>query len=454
MRRIKTAVCLSALLCAIGAWGYGADDNSDQNVHYVLNNGLQVVLDARPGSPLVHVVFAIGIGSRDEKAGQNGLVHLLEHVMLMGGTQSISETEFAARLRASGVYFNAHTDHDLMTLEFTLTPDHLDEVITLAKEKLFSTDFSAETLEREKKAIAEEINQINDDPVQHGRQIIVANLFAGHPYGLPVHGDNEVVCAAEADDLESFYKRFFVPANMSLAVTGGFEPAPLRQIIDNTFAIMDGGVKVNRSLPEVKAMEKNNEALIRMDVEGYHLFFGFLAPTQHDDDRLAFDMVAQIFGRGYNPLLNQALRASGRHLPVSVNPMYMTLDGGGIYLIHIRSDGNHISRIRRDMKRFFIQAARMPFSIDDIPPDQRLGAIDYMQNALTHLKMMYYSFRENGISLASAYARSLLLEKGKSKENYLIRLARLKSKDLNKAIDRFLVSEQVSELIIAPLEEK
>ncbi len=435
-------------------WSAGTEDSVDQNAYLALDNGLQLVVDSRPGSKLIHAVFAIGLGSRDEKEGENGLVHLLEHVMLLGGTKTISAPEFAFRLRSNGVYFNAHTDHDLMTLEFTFTPGHLEDVLKLAREKLFFVDFSQETLDREKKAIIEEINQINDDPMKRGRQMIMSSLFGDHAYARPVYGDVNVVEAAVPETLVDVYRRHFVPGNMSLAITGGVDLKRAQELVRLYYSEFEKGEELLRDSVPPLEFRKNEEMALTMDIEGHHLLIGFPAPAMNDPSRLAFDMVVQIFGRGYNPLLRQALRSSGRSLVETVNPAFLTMERAGLYLIHIRCEEDKITRIKRDALQFFVRAARMPFTLSDVPPNQRQGAIDHIENALTHLKMSFYSFQENGMALASAYARSLLLQKENHDDDYLTRLSRLKSRELNKVIDRYLVGRRFSVLVIKPMEKR
>lgn len=453
MKRITSTVlgCL-VLISAVGR--IAAQENRDQNLYYTLDNGLQVILEARPGDPLAHVAFAIGLGSRDEKESENGLVHLLEHVMLLGGTRDIPAARFAARLRSGGVYFNAHTDHDLMTLEFTLTPDHLEEVLSLAKEKLSACDFVPETVEREKKAILEEINQIQDNPRLRGQQMILHSLFSGHAYARPVYGSVDVVTRADPAVLQAMYRRHFVPGNMSLAVIGGIDAERTQKLIQTLFSGLAAGEKVIRDLAQCRPPEKNDEMTLEMDIQEHHLFLGFAAPSLNDPSRLAFDMVVQILGGGYNPMLRSVLRGNGRGLVESVDPSFITLERGGAYLIHIRCDGDHINSIKRDILQFFTRAARMPFTLDDIHPSQRFGAIDSIQNALTHMTMNYHSFQENGLALATAYARSLLLQKENDSDDYLTRLSRLKSRQLNRVIDQVLAGNKFSQLVIRPLEKK
>lgn len=452
MKRIIWFLLLCLLI--IGYLGAEEETGKASQIHFTtLDNGLSVLLDPHPGSPLVHVAVAIGLGSRDEKEGENGLVHLLEHVMLLGGSRTIPAEAFSSRLRSAGVYFNAHTDHDLMTLEFTLTPAFLPEVLDLAREKLFSTLMIEETLNREKRAIAEEINQLSDDPLARGRQEILSGLFAGHAYARPIQGDMTVIEKVQPAELEAWYHRYFVPNNMALAVIGGVDASAM-DLISSRLGNVPAGPAVDRRLPLAQKPTRMVERALTMDIEENHLFLGYPAPPQADKSRLAFDLLAQILGRGINPLMCQALRAVNPDLVQSFNLQYIPLDQAGLLFIHIRTEGNKIGRLRRDISRFFVDIARMPFAIEDLHPRMRQGAVDHMANAVTHLRMLYHSFQENGLSLASAYARSLMMQKEDQSDPYLTRLSKLKSRDLNRVVDTFLAGMNHVVVHIGPMEKK
>lgn len=453
MKRKNGTILIFLVLFTWSTGGTAAQEEGVGNHYFTLKNGMQAIVESRPQTPLVHLVFSVGLGSRDEKAEENGFVHLIEHVMLLGGTKQMAADEFSGRLRAGGVYFNAHTDHDLLTLEFTLIPARLEEVLDLAREKLFATEFTPEIVEREKKAIFEEIRQINDDPMARGQQMVIAGIFADHPYARPVYGDPGVIAGAVPEALEKMYRRYFTAGNMALAVVGGIEADAVKDLIEKTFSGFPAGERVDRSLPPPPEIPKTRQMNLEMDVNESHLFLGFPAPARNDESRLAFDMVVQIFGRGYNPLLRAVLRSTGRDLVESVDPSFIPLDHAGLYLIHIRCRDGMISVIKREILQFFTRAARMPFSLDDMLPSQRSAAVDHLDNALTHLTMSYHSFQENGLSLAAAYARSMLLQPEKNQENYLVRLSRLKSRQINRAIDKILAGSRYVQVVIGPKEK-
>ena len=57
-----------------------------------LDNGLTIVVAPSTQIPKVSMQMWYGVGSKDEKSGEKGLAHLLEH-MIFKGTQKMSESD-------------------------------------------------------------------------------------------------------------------------------------------------------------------------------------------------------------------------------------------------------------------------------------------------------------------------------------------------------------------------
>ncbi len=218
-----------AALCLQGA-------EQQKNKYFTLDNGLQIYLQERHQLPLINVVFAVDMGSKDETPGTNGIVHLLEHLVLLGSTASYRGPVLIKEIRKKGAYFNAHTDHDVMTLEFSLPAKHLDYVLDVVKEKIFALKFDQKEIEREKEVIIEEIHRIMDDPMRLGTSLALQGLFRGHAYGKPVFGDSEVIKKAGREQLAAFYRKYFVPRNCALSIVGDFDTAAAAAKIKQKFS--------------------------------------------------------------------------------------------------------------------------------------------------------------------------------------------------------------------------
>ena len=74
----------------------------------VLSNGVRIVSEAMPHVRSAAVGIWIGVGSRNERASENGAAHYIEH-MLFKGTDRYSAAALAAAMDGIGGQINAYT---------------------------------------------------------------------------------------------------------------------------------------------------------------------------------------------------------------------------------------------------------------------------------------------------------------------------------------------------------
>ena len=77
----------------------------------ILGNGLTVLVCPIDTIPKVAVQLWYNVGSKDEKDGERGLAHLLEH-MIFKGTQTLSESDINMITHKLSGSCNAFTSYD------------------------------------------------------------------------------------------------------------------------------------------------------------------------------------------------------------------------------------------------------------------------------------------------------------------------------------------------------
>ena len=79
--------------------------------YFTLDNGMKVLLVESHKSPVVSVQMWVKTGSADEKAGEEGLSHFIEHLVFKG-TRKFGVGEIASRVEGAGGVLNAYTSFD------------------------------------------------------------------------------------------------------------------------------------------------------------------------------------------------------------------------------------------------------------------------------------------------------------------------------------------------------
>jgi predicted Zn-dependent peptidase len=440
---------------------HGEGEESDATSKYLeLDNGLKVVLLRRDQLPMVNMVLAADVGSKNETPATSGLVHLLEHLILLGETEFHTGDEANLEMRRRGAYFNAHTNHDFMTFEISLPSRYGDFGLKMLKEKVFHLKLTPERLEKEKGIIFEEMAQHHDNPFNRGILLALQNLFKGHPYQQPISGDPEAVKNATVEVLGGFYKQYFIPSNCALAIVGDIDVKSAEEKVRRLFGSLKKPADAPGAgdFPKAVPLEKKIKVKEEMDINQARLIIGFQAPHSDHRGQLAVEVFNQVVGKGINPLLGQMMVRRGRRLTYSISTRYIPLRYGGAFLVILAVEPRHLKAVETNVLRFFNKVAwNFKYSEQDYPSAQQFRVTDYLVTAKNVIKYNYQRFQELGLNSAVAYATYILYH-GESKQErklpYMERLEKVTSSDLRDAASDFFSGKKYVVITLMPGKKK
>src|SRR5262249_11730089 len=280
---------------------------------YVLPNGLQVILHQERKLPLVHVNLWYHVGSKDEKPGKTGFAHLFEHMMLQG-SKNAREDYFSLMARAGahgGRDSNGTTDTD-RTNYFATVPSGSLEFLLWIHSDLLATLPDALTqakLENQREVVRNERRQALDNaPYGRWYKLLSENLFpAGHPYSWPVIGSHEDLMAASLADVKGFFHTFYAPNNLSMVVSGAFEPAESRRLIEKYFGSIPPGPALDRPHRWIPRLDGEKAVDVSDRVPQERVFIGWPAPEIGAADEPALTLASTILTDGLSARLEKAL---------------------------------------------------------------------------------------------------------------------------------------------------
>ena len=206
---------------------------------FTLPNGLKVIMHVDRSDPVVAVSLNAYVGSGREEPGRTGFAHMFEHLFFLdsenlgkGGLDKLS-----ARIGGSGA--NGSTSRDITDYLQTVPKDALEKMIWAEADKLgyFINTVTEPVLAKEKQVVKNEKRQaVDNQPYGHTGAVVAENLYpAGHPYSWEVIGSLADLDAANLQDVRSFYRRWYVPNNVSLVIAGDFDPAQARKWVEKYF---------------------------------------------------------------------------------------------------------------------------------------------------------------------------------------------------------------------------
>ena len=133
-------------------------------VHEVrLDNGFRALLVERHSLPVVASTIWYRVGSKDERTGETGLSHFLEHMMFKG-TDRYAKGEIDQLTSLMGGSNNAFTDNDVTGYYFSLASDRWETALEIEANRMRGCVLDEEEFLAEKNVVLEELAMGEDDP--------------------------------------------------------------------------------------------------------------------------------------------------------------------------------------------------------------------------------------------------------------------------------------------------
>ena len=149
-----------------------------------LASGLSVVTDRMPHLETASLGVWIGSGSRNEKADEHGISHLLEH-MAFKGTKRRTARQIAEAIEAVGGDLNAATSVESTGYFARVLKADVPLALDVLSDILSEPTFDADELRREQNVIVQEIGATEDAPDD-----LVFDRSAGN--GIPKAGGGTI----------------------------------------------------------------------------------------------------------------------------------------------------------------------------------------------------------------------------------------------------------------------
>lgn len=292
-----------------------------------LPNGLRVLVKPRHSSPVVTTMMWYRVGSRDEVPGSTGIAHFLEHLMFKG-TQKLGKGAIDRITYQNGGSNNAFTSYDYTAYEFNLPRQNWKTALEIEADRMRNCSFNRQEFDAERQVVMEERRGNQDDPAQEFGEQLNAVSYLSHPYRNPVIGWMEDIQRLSRDEVFAFYRKYYVPSNCTLVITGDVTPAEALAAAQQAFAAVPKLPAPRR--PEVKEPPQIAERRLRvaLDTGVPRLELVFPIPNRRSPDAYALHILGYALGEGKLSRLYQRL-VDGDHAAASVDTgVTVNRDGG------------------------------------------------------------------------------------------------------------------------------
>lgn len=406
---------------------------------YTLDNGLRVVFEQNKHLSAVTAGVWIKVGSRDENASNNGIAHMIEH-MLFKGTKNMTAEQLAVRTAIMGGGLNAYTSKENTEVYCRTLPSCLKEAINILGDMICNSLIGEEELEKEKGVVCEEIDMYKDSPEDSVHEVLQKKIWHKHPLGYIISGKKKNVKSYTSEQLKKFMSKYYVAENMVVSVAGNFNKRETLQWIKQSFMELKTGkdtsenIEDNISTPEYK----KTSFYKTKDIEQLHMNMAFRAPAFVDEERYAATIVNAILGGDVNSRLFQGVREK-YGLTYSVYSYGSSFSDTGLMHIYAAMNPQQKEKVYQ--------------LIMDIISDLKAKGITQteLKNAKQQTVVEMTLNRDSTSSLMSANAKSIMYNIPLIPfEDKMSKLMSIKKADINGFIDKYLCIEDISMGLIGP----
>lgn len=339
------------LLLVPGIWAQSLQEFEKKVTEFTLANGLHFIVVERHEAPVVSFNTHVRAGSLNDPLGQTGIAHMFEH-MAFKGTPSIGSMNWAeekkaldaveaaynaleeerrkgreadktkiealdAKLKSAidkanryvqanaytriieengGVGLNAGTGLEATNYFYNFPANRVELWFLLESQRFLHPVYREFYKERD--VVREERRmRVESNPQGKLVEMFLATAFAAHPYRQYPGGWSSDIENLRVTDAERFYKTYYVPNNLTVAIVGDVNSAEMKRMAEKHFGKLPAGPRP----PRVITVEPKQEGPKRVEIETASqpiMIIGYKRPDLNDKDDAVFDVLYGVLASG------------------------------------------------------------------------------------------------------------------------------------------------------------
>jgi len=278
----------------------------------VLPGGLRIITEQMPSVRSAAIGIWVNVGSRDEVASQTGSAHYLEH-LLFKGTKNRSALDISSTIDAVGGEMNAFTSKEATCFYTRVLDTSVPEAIEVLVDMITSATITSVDVDQERQVVLEEIAMRDDDPADIVHEQFSRALYGDAPLGRSILGTVENISLLSRRSIHGFYRKYYTPDRLVIAVAGNIDHASIVKQIRKAFDL--GGFDLaGEEAPyvpsKVKTKVSHSGGFVKFDktTEQANLVIGVPGLDRADERRYIQSVFNAALGGGMSSRLFQEVR--------------------------------------------------------------------------------------------------------------------------------------------------
>jgi len=208
--------------------------------HTRLRNGLEVIFSEDRSLPVVSVAVAYNVGSVHEPVGKSGLAYILENLMF-SGSDNVAPFQHFQFINRVGGELSASASEDGIFFYQTVPSNQLALALWLEADRMKSLEISEGAFERARSALLDDLAQKKSEPYYDSQLSFDQLVFSDFAHSHPVLGTEADVRNLTVEDVRAFHAGYYTPNNAVLCITGNFNAAGARELVNRFFETIPRG---------------------------------------------------------------------------------------------------------------------------------------------------------------------------------------------------------------------
>lgn len=407
----------------------------EYNVH-TLPNGIRL-LHVPSASAISHACIIINSGSRDEKEENSGLAHFIEH-LIFKRTEKRNTNQILNRLESVGADLNAYTTKEYTCIHASFLNPYLDRTLELFNDIVFHSTFPDDEIEKEKSVILDEISSYLDQPEEAIYDDFEDLVFAGHPLGRNILGNEDSVNKITKEDIYQFIKDNYHTDKIVIAVLGNYT---LNKVV-KTGSKYYAEIPANLYRPSRIAPVKNTAVTqsFQKPIQQVHAMLGTQAYSLYHPYKTGLLLLNNLLGgTGMSSILNLQIREK-YGIAYTIETGYSPLSDTGIFTLYFGTDKEKVNRAWSLIHKEFKKIKEHPLSEVQL------------QKAKNKFIGQIALGEENRIGLITSMAKNLIdYDKIDDLETIFKKIQEVSTADMGNIVNEILDESNLTTLTFYPL---
>ena len=333
LRRASTirAAVVSLLLLASASLATAQRAELERRIQRTtLPNGLDIIAVENRGVPLVTIEADVKNGSFTQGPEFEGLSHLYEHMFFKGNVAYPNPDDFIGRASELGAEFNGTTSEERVNYYLTVPADSVEGGMKFLAAALINPLFRKDELEREREVVIGEYDRNESNPFfqftnEMGKALWTSAWSRKNPLG-----ERKVIQSTTPEKMHAIQKRYYVPNNTAIIVTGDVPAAKAFAMAKAIFGAWPRGEDPAKAdpIPPIPPLTHDTAVIVEQPIGTIMVMLQWQGPSAQKDPASTY--AADVFSDVLNQPGSQFQRRlvdSGLFHSIGVN--YYTLNQVG-----------------------------------------------------------------------------------------------------------------------------